>query len=108
MPPESLCLALSTGPSATATLQRGYRSSGLGSDPARTMEIHAGAIAPASRVLVVDDVLATGGTVLGALDIVEQAGGALAGVSVAFELERFHARQVLEARGVPLYSAIRL
>ncbi len=72
------------------------------------MEIHAGAIAPASRVLVIDDVLATGGTALAALDLVEQAGGVPMGMSVAFELERFHARQVLEARGVPLYAAIRL
>lgn len=103
-----LVLARRAGKLPRATLRRKYRSSGLVTDPARTMEIHEGAIAPGSRVRIVDDVLATGGTALAAVDLVEQAGGIPVGVSVAFELERFHARQRLEERGVPVHAAMRL
>jgi adenine phosphoribosyltransferase len=80
----------------------------MGYDRNREMHIHAGAIARGNRVLVVDDVLAVGGTVLAAVDLVEQAAGRIVGVSVAFELERFKARGRIEQRGIPLYAAIRL
>jgi adenine phosphoribosyltransferase len=103
-----LVLARRAGKLPRATLRREYRSSGLATDPARTMEIHEGAIAPGSRVRIVDEVLATGGTAMAAVDLVEQAEGIPVGVSVAFELERFHARQRLEERGVPVHAAMRL
>jgi adenine phosphoribosyltransferase len=61
-----------------------------------------------SRVLVVDDVLAVGGTVLAAVDLVEQAAGRIVGISVAFELERFKARSRIEQRGIPVHAAVRL
>ena len=102
-----MALARRAGKLPRATLRREYRSSGLATDPTRSMELHVGAIAPQRRVLIVDDVLATGGTVLAALDLVEQAGGIAFGVSVAFELERFQARQRLEERGVLVYAAMR-
>jgi adenine/guanine phosphoribosyltransferase-like PRPP-binding protein len=57
----------------------------MGYDRNREMHIHTGAIAQGSRVLVVDDVLAVGGTILAAVDLVEQAAGKVIGVSVAFE-----------------------
>jgi adenine phosphoribosyltransferase len=101
-------LARRAGKLPRATLRREYQSSGLATDPTRTMELHVGAIAARSRVLIVDDVLATGGTVRAALDLVEQAGGIPAGVGVAFELERFQARQRLEEGGVLVYAAMRL
>jgi adenine phosphoribosyltransferase len=103
-----MVLARRAGKLPRATLRREYQSSGLATDPTRTMELHVGAIAARSRVLIVDDVLATGGTVRAALDLVEQAGGIPAGVGVAFELERFQARQRLEEGGVLVYAAMRL
>jgi len=103
-----IVLARRAGKLPRTTLRRAYVSSGRARDPERTMEIHAGAILPGSRVLVVDDVLATGGTALAALELVEQAGGVPNGVSVAFELERFHARREIQQRGVLLHSAMRL
>ena len=51
-----------------------------------TLEIHTDAVAPGERVLVVDDVLATGGTAAATIELVERCGGVVAGVSVLLEL----------------------
>ena len=50
------------------------------------IEIHEDAVLPGQRVLIVDDVLATGGTAAATCALVEQAGGLVAGVSVLIEL----------------------
>ena len=87
------------------TLQIAYD---MGYDRNRQMHIHAGAIGRGSRVLIVDDVLAVGGTVLAAMDLVQQSGGTIVGVTVAVELERFKARRRIEERGIAFYAAARL
>ncbi|GAA1088566.1 adenine phosphoribosyltransferase [Nocardiopsis composta] len=51
-----------------------------------TVEMHVDAIAPGDRVLIVDDVLATGGTGRAAVDLVRKAGGTVVGFSVLLEL----------------------
>lgn len=51
-----------------------------------TLEIHRDAVAPGERVLLVDDVLATGGTVRATRELVEACGGTCVGVSVLMEL----------------------
>src|SRR6478736_195005 len=51
-----------------------------------TLEMHADAIVKGQRVLVVDDLLATGGTMKACCDLVKQLGGELAGVAVLIEL----------------------
>ncbi|MBK7723173.1 MAG: adenine phosphoribosyltransferase [Austwickia sp.] len=50
------------------------------------VEIHADALTQGHRVLVMDDVLATGGTAEAACDLVERAGGTVVGVDVVVEL----------------------
>ena len=51
-----------------------------------TLEIHADAIADGQRVLIVDDLIATGGTLLASRELVEAAGGAVCGYSILIEL----------------------
>ena len=80
----------------------------MGYDRNRQMHIQVGAIVPESRLLIIDDVLAVGGTVLACIDLVEQAGGKVVGVSVAVELERFGARSRIEQRGISFDAAVRL
>ena len=50
------------------------------------LELHADAVSPGQRVLVVDDVLATGGSLEATIALVEALGGTVAGVSVVIEL----------------------
>jgi adenine phosphoribosyltransferase len=59
------------------------------------VEVHEDAFAGHRRVLLVDDVLATGGTLAAAADLVVRAGGELAGVSVVVELAALGGRDRL-------------
>ena len=51
-----------------------------------TLEMHKDAIQPGERVLIVDDLIATGGTLLATCGLVEKVGGVVAGISVLIEL----------------------
>lgn len=51
-----------------------------------TLEVHRDAIKPGQRVLIVDDLLATGGTVLGTIELVRQLKGEIVGLSFLVEL----------------------
>lgn len=58
-----------------------------------TLEVHRDAFAPGQRVLIVDDVLATGGTAAATTALVEQAGGTVASITVLLELSFLHGRE---------------
>jgi adenine phosphoribosyltransferase len=60
-----------------------------------TLEIHRDAIKPGQRVLIVDDLLATGGTVMGTIELVRRLGGEIAALSFMVELSALHGRDKL-------------
>jgi len=69
-----------------------------------TLEIHRDAVAPGERVLIVDDVLATGGTARAAARLVEQIGGKVVGISCLIELGFLNGRDKLQ--GYDLFTLI--
>jgi adenine phosphoribosyltransferase len=69
------------------------------------IEIHVDAIAKGQRVLVVDDVLATGGTMDASVKLVQAVGGRIAGCCVVIELLFLNGRQRLG--DVPVHSLVK-
>ena len=69
-----------------------------------SLEIHTDAIAPGQKVLVVDDVLATGGTLAATCQTLEELGAVVEGISVLIELGFLSGRRLLQ--GYKLASAI--
>ncbi|QHC22153.1 adenine phosphoribosyltransferase [Streptomyces sp. GS7] len=72
------------------------------------IELHADALAPGDRVLVIDDVLATGGTADASMQLIRRAGAEVAGLAVLLELGFLAGRQRLEPglKGAPLEALI--
>ena len=71
------------------------------------LEIHADAIAPGQKVLVVDDVLATGGTMRACCELVQSLGADIVGVAVLMELAFLNPRAKLDPR-IPLHAVLRV
>jgi adenine phosphoribosyltransferase len=65
-----------------------------------TLEIHRDAIQPGQKVLIVDDLLATGGTVRGTIELVERLKGEVIGLCFLVELDFLHGRDRLQGRRV--------
>ena len=70
-----------------------------------SLELHADALTRGARVLVHDDLLATGGTAKAKIDLVEQLGGQVVGLAFLIELDFLHGREKLE--GYDVFSIIR-
>ena len=69
-----------------------------------TLEIHQDAIQPGQRVLIVDDLLATGGTIAAVVDLVNQLGGSIVGLAFLIELTALKGREKLKDH--PVFSLI--
>ncbi len=65
-----------------------------------TLELHQDDIAVGTRVLILDDVLATGGTLGAAATLLERAGAVVAGIGVVLEIEELPGRENLTGREV--------
>ncbi len=61
-----------------------------------TIEMHKDSIKPGQRVLIVDDLIATGGTTEAMIKLVEELGGVVAGVVVLIELAGLNGREVIK------------
>lgn len=70
-----------------------------------TIEIHKDAISPGQKVLIIDDVLATGGTASAVVEIVETLGGEVVGLGFFIELEALNGREKLV--GHEVYSVLK-
>jgi adenine phosphoribosyltransferase len=71
---------------------------------ANELEVHVDAVEPGQKVLIVDDVLATGGTAAAAVRLIRKLGGEVIGVQVLIELENLGGRKLLD--GVEVVSEI--
>jgi adenine phosphoribosyltransferase len=69
-----------------------------------TLEIHKDAFKPGSRILLVDDLLATGGTTKAMAKLVEMLDGEVAGILVLMELKGLNGREFLKP--YPVFSAL--
>ena len=63
---------------------------------AETLEMHKDAIQPGQSVLIVDDVIATGGSARAAINLVERLGGKVAGIAFLIELKFLNGREKLK------------
>jgi adenine phosphoribosyltransferase len=72
-----------------------------------TLELHQDAVAPGERVLLIDDVLATGGTVAATIDLARRSGAQVVGVAVLMELGFLEGRKAI-GDGVSITSLMEI
>ena len=65
-----------------------------------TMEIHVDGILPGQKALILDDLLATGGTLAASSRLVEKTGGLVSGIGVVIELTELEGRKILDGYDV--------
>ncbi len=83
--------------SATYTLEYGQDA----------IEIHEDAISKGTKVVLIDDVLATGGTMGAAIELVEKLGGHIVSVDFLLELTFLKGRERIVSKGYPVFSLIK-
>ena len=71
-----------------------------------TIEIHADAIPKGAKVLLVDDLVATAGTLVAAINLIKKLGGEIVGCGVIIELPDLHGRGKVEGLGYKLFSLV--
>ncbi|MBT3278200.1 MAG: adenine phosphoribosyltransferase [Phycisphaerales bacterium] len=71
-----------------------------------TIEVHIDAVSKGQRVLIVDDLLATGGTTKAACSLIQRLGGELVGATFLIDLAFLPGRSVLEETGLRVEAAI--
>ena len=72
-----------------------------------TVEIHTDAVKKGARVLLVDDLVATGGTMLAGVELIRKLGGEVVEAAVILEFTDLTGGEKIRASGVPLFSLCR-
>ena len=72
-----------------------------------TVEIHTDAVKKGARVLLVDDLVATGGTMLAGVELIRKLGGEVVGAAGILEFTDLTGGEKIRASGVPLFSLCR-
>lgn len=70
-----------------------------------TLEVHSDAFKPGAKILIVDDLLATGGTAKAVTDLIKELNGKVAGIAFLIELTALKGKKKL--KGFPVYSLIK-
>ena len=70
------------------------------------LHMHKDAIKPGQRVLIVDDLLATGGTAVAACNLVRKVGAEVVAAAFIIELDPLKGREKIEAKGVKVVSML--
>ncbi len=68
------------------------------------LSLHKGDILPKQKVLIVDDLLATGGTIAATIKLIEKSGAEVVGIAFLIELEALHGRE--KFKDYPIYSLL--
>ena len=71
------------------------------------LEVHEDAIEKGTRVVIVDDLLATGGTAKAAHQLLQRCGADIIGLGFLIELTELHGREILESLDSKVFSAVR-
>jgi len=71
-----------------------------------SLEMHLDAVVPGAKVLIVDDLLATGGTAAACVELVRKAGGEVVGSAFLVELAGLGGRKPIEDMGVEVFSLL--
>ena len=71
-----------------------------------SMEMHLDAVQPGERVMLVDDLIATGGTAVAAIDLLRRCGAEIAGAAFIIDLPDLGGADKVRAAGVPVTSLV--
>ena len=71
-----------------------------------TVEVHIDAIPKGSKVLLVDDLIATAGTLIASINLIEKLGGGVVECAVIIELPDLNGREKIEGKGHKLFSLV--
>jgi adenine phosphoribosyltransferase len=71
-----------------------------------SVEVHVDAITKGARVLLVDDLIATAGTLLAAINLIKKLGGEVIECAVIIELPDLYGREKIEKKGYKLFSMV--
>lgn len=71
-----------------------------------TVEVHVDAIPKGAKVLLVDDLIATAGTLLASINLIEKLWGEIVECAVIIELPDLHGRKKIEGKGQKLFSLV--